>query len=308
MKVAIESRKNKQRYAVRRFSELYVETNLDIPADFFQIVIENPLNEWGKGINAGRFAPNDQVIIEQENTQILRGITDEVRCYWDDVTSKIEMDGRDYSQLLLDNSAEPRTYNQLSFGDYMKTIATPYGFSKFRVNSLKDQALQKITVEPGDSQWDTLHREARRLGMWLWCMPDGTLVADELNYGSAPLYRFSNEESDSIKIKKLDMKEDGTYIRGEVWVRGYGQKTFLTKYQHQGLIDQGFDKRRIIETNAKNSKEAETMAKRFIEETLIGNYEIQITVNGKHSIEVNQTAYVKDKITGIEGVFFYCRN
>ena len=60
----------------------------------------------------------------------------------------------------------------------------------------------------------------------------------------------------------------------------------------------------IEDGEAKNISKGQEIAKRHIQERKRGSFEIEITVNGKHPIEANKTAYVKDKVTKTDGVFF----
>ncbi len=305
MLVHIESKHGKGQYQITRMSEYYIETTLDIPADHFNIVIENPVNEIGKGGYGGLLQPNDSFKIIENNGVILDGIADDIKETWNDSGSTIEITGRDKSLLLLDNDAAPRTYNRLKYSEYVRQITSPYGFTQLKIDGAKDTIIEKIVIESGDSLWDSLNREAERLNMKLWCEANGTIVAEALNYKKQPIYRFSNQLGDAVKIKQLQSKRKGSGIRGEVWVRGHGGKAFLVKHQDEALIKEGYTKRAIInQGQAKNIAEAEELAQKYIRDRVEGSYEIEITINGRYPVKINETAYVKDSITNTEGVFF----
>lgn len=316
MYVEVGSKINKKTYEIKRMSEYDIETSLDIPADHFNIIIENPIDEKGYGLNADIFNPNDSFKISESYGVILNGIADDVDEYWDDNGSKIEIGGRDISMLLLENDAEPKTYYKLKLSSFINKIAGTYGF-KAKVNSKYDKVINKIVVEVGDSEWDTIFRETKKLGMWLWCTPDGTLIADVLNYNGSPSYKFSNDLSikDAIRIKRFSKKKRGADIKSEVWVRGQGELSYATwppsqtrilvKYKDQSLTNAGYKRRMIIEDGeVKNTSKGQEIAKRYVEERKRGSFEIEITINGKHQVETNKTAYIKDKVTCTEGTFF----
>lgn len=304
MYVEVGSKIHKKTYEINRMSEYDIETSLDIPADHFNIIIENPVDDKGYGMNAGVFNPNNTFKISEYYGVILNGVADDVDEYWDENGSKIEIDGRDKSMLLLENDAEPRTYNKLKLSAFINKIAGPYGF-KARINSKYDKVIDKIVVEVGDSEWDCIFRETKKLGMWLWCEPDGTLVADKLNYSSKPEYRFSNDLKDAIRIKKFSKKKRGADIKNEVWVRGHGKKAFTAKYKDNDLTNKGYKRRMILEDGeAKNISKGQEIAKRHIQERKRGCFEIEFTINGKYQVKTNKTAYVKDKVTRTEGTFF----
>lgn len=305
MYVVVGSKVHKKTYEINRMSEYDVETSLDIPADYFNIIIENPIDDKGYGVNADIFNPNDTFKISERYGVILNGVADDVDEFWDEDGSKIEIVGRDKSMLLLENDAEPRTYNKLKLSAYINKIAGPYGF-KARVNSKYDKVINKIVVEVGDSEWDTIFRETKKLDMWLWCEPDGTLVADKLNYGGKAEYKFSNDLSvEAIRMKKFSKKKRGADIKNEVWVRGHGNKAFTAKYKDKDLSSKGYNRRMIIEDGeAKNISKGEEIAKRHVQERKRGSFEIELTIHGKHEVKTNKTAYVKDKVTKTEGTFF----
>lgn len=315
MYVEVESKVNKKTYEIRRMSEYDIETSLDIPADHFNIIIENPIDEKGYGVNADIFNPNDSFKISEKYGVILNGIADDVDEYWGDNGSKIEIGGRDKSMILLENDAEPKTYYKLKLSAFINKIAGPYGF-KAKVNSKYDKVISKIVVEVGDSEWDTIFRETKKLGMWLWCTPDGTLVADVLNYSGSPSYKFSNDLSvDAIRMKRFSKKKRGADIKNEVWVKGQSEMSYATyppsqtrilaKFKDTALTALGYVRRMIIEDGeAKSISKGQEIAKRYIQERKRGSFEIEITINGKHPIETNKTAYVKDKVTKTDGVFF----
>lgn len=301
MQVIVDSKTNNKQYKITRISEFDIETSMDIPADHFNIIIENP-----DGINSELLNDNDSFIIKDNDKTILDGIADDVDEYWDYSGSKIAIDGRDKSLLLIENDAEPKTYYKLKFSDFLKQIASPYGFT-FQVNSQYDKVIEKIVVEVGDSEWDILFRECKKLDMWLWCTPDGTIIADVLNYSGNPLYTFSNDLSikNAIRIERFHKKKRGSDLKSEVWVRGHGDKTFIAKYKDSTLTSRGYNRRMIIEdTDAINISKGEEIAKRNIDERKRGSFEIELTIHGKHQVETNKTAYVKDLVAKTEGTFF----
>ena len=306
MYVVIGSKVHKKTYEINRMSEYDIETSLDVPADHFNIVIENPVDENIAGINSGIFNPADTFKISEYYGIILNGVADDVDEYWDENGSKIEIDGRDKSMLLLENDAEPRTYNKLKLSAFINKIVGPYGF-KAKVNSKYDKVINKVVVEVGDSEWDCIFRETKKLGMWLWCEPDGTLVADVLNYSGAPSYKFSNDLAikDAIRMKKFSKKKRGADIKNDIWIRGQGKKTFTAKYKDNDLTNKGYRRRMIIEDGeAKNIKNGQNKGKKLVQERKRGSFEIEFTIHGKHQVETNKTAYVKDKVTKTEGTFF----
>ena len=60
----------------------------------------------------------------------------------------------------------------------------------------------------------------------------------------------------------------------------------------------------IEDGSCKTVKAAEEKAKQGVLDRKRGSFEIELKINGKHDIQINKTAYVKDNRTSTEGVFF----
>ena len=57
MEVIVSIGADKKTYKIWRMSEYDVETSMDIPADHFNVKIENPTDKDGYGVNAELFNP-----------------------------------------------------------------------------------------------------------------------------------------------------------------------------------------------------------------------------------------------------------
>jgi len=306
MEVIVNTSADKKTYKIRQMSEYDIETSMDIPADHFNVKIENPTDENGHGVNAELFNPNDSFRIEEAGITVLDGLADDVDEYWDENGSKVEIDGRDKSMLLLENDAIPQEYNKIKISALIKKIAGPFGFNNI-VNPQHDKTLTKVVVEGGDSIWDVIFRECNKQGLTIWCEPNGIINVDTPNYKESPSYKFSNDPSikNAIRIERFSKRKRGADIKNEVWVRGQGKKTFTAKATDPELTQQGYQRRLITESGeAQNIAEGERVAKRHIRDRKIGTFEIELTVHGRHDIKINKTAYVKDRVTRTEGTFF----
>lgn len=300
MKVNITTDNKNKQYEVTNMKEYDIETSLDIPADYFKLVFSNPVDQTGVGIHSNKFNYDDDFQIVDGGEVILQGISDDVDEGWDSQNgSYIEITGRDKALLLLDNDAEPQTYYNLSLSALINKLAGPYGFKSKVVG---DSTIEKIVVDVGMSEWDVLFEEAKKLGLWLWCEADGTLVANKLNAGS-PIWTFSNhmkEDRKVIKMTSFIKKKRGADIKNEVWVRGHHEKTFTHKYKS----GDGRRRRMIMEDpDAKSIGDAAKTAKNKIDESKRGSFELELECSGKYNIKVNQVARVKEKITKIDGEF-----
>lgn len=306
MRVLVNSSRNKKEYLIERMKEYDVETSLDIPADYFKLVLSNPTDKNGNGLHSELFNPNDTFQISESYGTILDGISDDIDEGWDENGSYIEIIGRDKSLLLLENDAIPKTYYNLTLSSLIKQITVPYGF-KTHVSNSHDKTIKKIVVESGMSEWDVIFEQSKKLGLWLWCQPDGTLIADKLNYNKEPKYKFSNDfgpDKTFIKMKRLIKKKRGADIKSEVWIRGHGKKAFTHKHKDDELSKLNYKRRIILEDgNIKDRSKAIEKAKETIKERKKGSYEIEIEINGNNNVRLNEVAQVIDRRTKLNNKF-----
>lgn len=307
----IKNRKKNKAWTVKRIKEYSYEISMDIPADEFRLSLSNIKNEQGEGGYSEVYDDNDIVILKEkvestgEFRELITGISDEVIEFWDERSYGVDIIGRDLSMLLLENDAEPRTYENITLTSLTQNIAGRYGFT-VNINPAFDKPIKKITVEPGTTEWDLLSEEAKKLGMWLWCTASGEIVADVLNYKEEPYITFSNDFiPGAIFMLGFKKTKKGADIKSECWVRGQGKKSFISKFVEATLQKYGYVRRKVIEdADAKDPANAEKIGERNVKDSLKGSFELEIKVSGKTNIEVNKTAKVSDKNTRTYGVYF----
>ena len=297
MSISITNKSSGNKYDILRLESYDIENAMDIPADHFSLQIGNI-----GGIYSTYFDSDDIVSVSDEE-YLFVGIVDDFKIKWDSSGNYLYLDGRDKALLLLDNDAEPRTYYNLTLEELIKKLAIPFGFTSFDI--AKTKSIAKIVVDLGESVWDVMFRICRNQGYWLWIKPDGTIVAQTLNYSALPSYVFSNSEINALPIESLEKTKSSAKLKSEIWVRAQGEKTIIAKKKDQSLYDKGFIRRLILEDpDSDNYKEAEKKAEEELKDSKKGSLEIVIETRGNKKILTNTTAKVIDPKSNTDGVFF----
>lgn len=118
---------------------------------------------------------------------VMTGRIDDVRVSLDKRSHRLEILGRDGAATLLDCSAPLTGGRKLDLAEIIARVVRPLGVTKIRIDADKAalRRREKVTVEPGDTAWDTLAHAAEANGLWPWFEPDGTLVVGGPDYSDA---------------------------------------------------------------------------------------------------------------------------
>lgn len=164
-----------------------IDSDLLTPADAWRMRLSLSPDEAGEfrlpeGVRTGAEA---QVRIGGD--LVMTGRIDDIRARVDKRSHALEITGRDGAATLLDCSAPLVGGRRLGLEEIIARVVRPLGVTKIRVDAAKGVARQreKITVEPGDTAWDTLVHVAEANGLWPWMDPDGTLVIGGPDFSDA---------------------------------------------------------------------------------------------------------------------------
>jgi prophage tail gpP-like protein len=171
----------------------YVDTALDNDTDTWNLAIGDPRGEFmelmkrDSEIRIKLFGAGKQ-------GQIMTGIADDAS-YADGTWT---LTGRDYSSLATDSTVPPTHFRQLRAWAIVDSQAKGLGFRNRRLTQGK--MVKKVQFTDGsESYWDFWWRLYRKEQMWIWCEPDGTLIASTLNYSNNVDYYIGDpRDGDSI--------------------------------------------------------------------------------------------------------------
>jgi cell wall-associated NlpC family hydrolase/prophage tail gpP-like protein len=294
-----------------------VDTAMDTDADAFSIDIGDPDNDFRQLLNrdtevraALYTGPTDAAA----KAQMLNwGIADQ--CANDSDTRVISIAGRDYSALAADSHHPPGQWSSIRPHVFVKRDADKLKIPRTRLSHVT--RLPKFYTDGSETYWEAWYRMYRKKKMWIWAEPDGTLIADGLNYDAEPRYYFGTAKSRNQFANFLQVERAAILTNkqrpAEVWV--FGEKDTGTNNSPVGFIGKASDpsnrswRRRPLlimqSSKAKSSQDARKEAWEELFEGKIGAVEITLTIpDPGYIIRQNEMAVVRIPELDLYGRFF----
>lgn len=272
---------------VPRIESYYVDTALDQDADQWQIEIGDPKNRLNALLDRNNeirtqlfgFASNGLA------DYVMTGLGDDIER---DEAGRVTITGRDLSSLATDSVMRPARWKHVRAHAIVAEQAKFLGFK--RTNLVDVSKIKKLEFTDGsETYWEFWYRLYRREKGWIWCEPDGTLVANKLDYGPGIDYYFGSPRGkDSNQVISAHIPVIGVSWRkgtqgriGEVWVYGHwGDNGFLVTVTDPTIAKWLKKPRKImLDTEAHSSSAAKKLAYEEIFESKVGAVEIKLTVS-----------------------------
>jgi cell wall-associated NlpC family hydrolase/prophage tail gpP-like protein len=290
-----------------------IDTAMDSDSDSFSIDLGSPTPELkflvdrDNEVRATIFTDSPRA---KNVTHLSTGIADVVSYSSEDHV--ISIAGRDISSVATDSQAPPGEFRKLRPDVFVKGEASALGFTRMKLARVT--GVEKFYRDGSESYWESWYRIYRNRKMWIWQEPDGTLIADKLNYAVSPTYFFGIPTKTAtrqgwIPVEKVTITKDTQRRSGEVWV--FGERGDL------GFVAQATDpsvrswKKRPIKivtsTDAKNRSEALVEAWEEIFEGKVGALELSVTIPFEATgrlVRQNYMAELNVPDMGLHGIFF----
>jgi prophage tail gpP-like protein/cell wall-associated NlpC family hydrolase len=292
----------------------YVDTSIDNDADLWSIQIGDPENEYGDV-----FKRDAEVRVQvfgvspsKKSDFIVTGIADEIEVTEDGL---ISLSGRDMSAVAIDSDVPPKQYKLVRAWAIVERQARELGIGN-RLSLARKGIIKKTQYTDGsESYWEFWHRLYRKEKMWIWTEPNGTIVADTLNYEDKPSYFLGTPRGDEsaavkqryIEVFNVQLRKTTQGRLGEVWIYGNrGDRGFLViENDPTTRLWQKRPRKIMLDSEASSPKIATKRAWEEIFEGKVGSLELTVTVSDPgHWIRQNRVAKVRIPERGIFGEFF----
>jgi len=290
----------------------YMDSSLDNDSDTWNLSVGDP-----EGKYLALLERDNEVRVEiigvqaQANGHILSGIADEI--VYDD-QGTVNLSGRDMASLALDSFAEPRLYKMVKSWAIIGPQARQLGFPSTSI--LKTGTVNKTQRTDGsETYWEFWYRLIRKDKMWLWCAPNGTLVASRLNYEDSPSYYFGTPKvSDSnylrqhyIPVEKIEIRKNTQSRVAEVWVYAHRGDNAFIEISKDPTMGQWVKRPRrfLVDTDAHTATGAQKLGWEEIFEGKVGSIEIKLTIaEPGFMVLQNRVAMVRIPQIGFAGKYF----
>lgn len=301
--IEIDSRRTGTTYRVVRFTEYNVDLDLETDADAFDFVLKNP-----NGVYSGIFSKFDNCRVSVNDHIIMNGTIDRVVYICGD-DSYIRISGRDGCAPLIDNDALPDTLLNVQPKTYIEGKCAEYGIKSSVATA---DIYEKLVIGCNESEISIFNNILLDSRQRIWFLVD-TLYTGNWATDASPSHAFSDNPSNGIPIKTLELSEDGTDMKSQVVIygsNGSGSYELVGSSENSYMTNMKIRKRKTNREYSNNaSSKYKSIADKDIRDLFRNNIELKIDVRidkGDYFIP-NTTAQIIYSKLGINSTFFVRR-
>lgn len=300
-------------YPVQKVENYVIETSLDNDSDPFSIDIGDPrghfdfLRDRDNEVLVNLYSGSKVADVER----LHYGFSDVVSYNSDDRVVSIQ--GRDFSSIAVDTDAPPSDQKNVFPNVFIRDRAIALGFTKISMPAMS--SIARVYTDGSEKEWELWYRLMREKDMWLWTLPDGTLVGNKLNYSDKsfvkPKYHFGHSGKDMsgprFHVEHVIHSSNKQQRVQRVFMYGETGKTSLFAEAIDPRITAWRRKNLKITLNAqaKNNAELKKQAEDEIFDSIVGAIEFTLVVrDAGDRIKPNWMARINLPEHGIKGVFF----
>jgi len=183
--------------------------------------------------------------------------------------------------------------------------------------AVRRRVYHKVKVEPGESIYDVLQREATKANLLLWMAADGRGVMATPNYTQAPVFRLWNRSDADARLNNItsaNVIQSGREVYGTYRALAYSGNTsslFGSGSRHRSEVtDSDAPSERLLvyqedahttgELKDRNVREKNRRA--FERQRL--EYEVRGHYNSGLPWQVDTLCQVDDQINGVQGAYY----
>lgn len=315
VRAIITSRWGKSGYRPTTFRNLetyFIDTALDNDADSWEVTLADPHGKYLELLERDAEIRMQLFGVGQQGADFLMtGVADDATY---DQDGTITLTGRDYSSLATDSTVPPKRYRKKTGWSIVEQQAKELGFQK-RTLSHRGRIHNNLVTDGSESYWEFWYRLYRKDQMYLWCEPNGRLMASTLNYSEHPVYFFGTPHQHDpaqvkrnyLRIERIELHKSTQSRVHEVWVFGQkGEIGFLERVTDPSIKLWIKKPRKILYNDAVSSvKGARKAGFEEIFEGKVGAMELRITVQDPGVvIRQNRIARVNIPEIGLAGEYF----
>lgn len=289
-----------------------IDSDFLIPADSFDFRVGLPREERQIPDLTGESC---EVVIDGET--VLTGIIGTQRHGKEKGGRDLSLSGRDLAGFLVDCSAPQLNVKGMTVLDAAKKLAAPWPQIKAVVlKAEKNDRLDKIDIEPGETVWQALTHIANSVGLHPWMEPDGTLVVGGADYASPPVATLCwSRDGRRCNVERMDIEWDAENRFSEVvfLAQSHGRSGDSAKHDLKWVYkDPTMTLHRpktVVVSDADNLAALQKQAKKQLADWRLEGFSLTVVVGGHKAADKvlwqpGQRVHVVDEEHGIDAVFF----
>lgn len=288
-----------------------IDSDLLIPADAWRVELGMPAGEIPPIVTEGAL-----VQVRIGGDVVMSGRIDDIEDSIDKHSHTLSISGRDGAAILTDCSAPIFTAKQASLAEVVASVVRPLGITRIRIDAASTVTAEKVSVEPGDTAWDTLVHAAEANGLWPWFEPDGTLVIGGPDYSKPPVatlvLRRSGKGNNVISLRRSRSMAE-RYSEITVLGQSHGTASQASKHALKSTVrDTGvavYRPRIVIDHDAASAASAQARGRKLLSDSRLKGFTLQARVHGHRTSDgalwqPGQRIHVISEPHGIDEVFF----
>ncbi|MBA4709578.1 phage baseplate assembly protein [Aquitalea aquatica] len=295
----------------QNWSSYELDSDLLTPADAWQLQL---------GLPNGRLPPALQegaaVQLRIGNDLVMTGHIDDIEDAIEHGAHSLTLRGRDGAAILVDCSSPIFTRRQATLAEIVADVVRPLGLSQIRIDAAHTLSSEKVSVQPGDSAWDTLRNAAEANGLWPWFEPDGTLVIGGPDYQHPPvaslILRRDGQGNNVVRLHRVRSMA-GRF--SEITVLGQAHGSALQAGRHAIKVVERdssvsvYRPRIVMDHDVDSLAAARARAHKLLLDARLQGLTLQATVKGHRSSDgllwtPGQRLHVLSEPHDINGIYF----
>lgn len=268
----------------------------DAPADSIEVKFPIDLNSEEYKTLVNDQLTKIKVYDDKKSRVILNGIIDEQIVSVSTAGVSLTILGRSSAALLLDNEAQPQTYNSIDIELLYNRHIKPYGYAGYK--SVKYQSFSGLfEISKGLSEWQVLEKFCKDFLLKIPRVRPSNVIDFIDDYNDSGIV-FSNKIKGSTYYSSLEQNYKRYKLLSEVFIRSLKDGNYDNIISDQTSINRGILRKRYINAVG-DAKSPVFRGEQLIKDANKASFELKLVHPGPIVIDLLDKATINDDILGV---------
>lgn len=275
-----------------------VEITMDegAPADSIEVRFPINLNSEEYKIFVNDQLTKIRVYDDKKTRVVLNGIVDEQIVSVNSSGVSLIILGRSSAALLLDNEAQPQTYNSIDIELLYNRHIKPYGYTGYK--GVKYQSFSGLfEINKGLSEWQVLEKFCKDFLLKTPRVRPSNIIDFLDDYNDSGIV-FSNKSREGICYSSLEQNYKRYKLISEVFIRSLKDGSYDNIISNQASINKGVLRKRYVNAVG-DIKSPVFRGEQLIKDANKASFELKLTHPGPVVLDLLDKATIDDDILGV---------